>query len=188
MYVTYVKPVFDIIVSLTGLFLLLPVLLLISLVLMIMHQSNPLFFQTRVGQYGAYFKVIKFKTIQEDGSSNPFMKLLRKTKIDELPQLFNVLQGEMSLIGPRPDLPGYYDRLEGESRLILKLKPGITSYASIKFANEEELLAKENNPIAYNDNVLFPEKVKLNLQYYYEVSYITDIKILLKTILLPITS
>ncbi|GAA0755825.1 hypothetical protein GCM10009433_10680 [Psychroflexus lacisalsi] len=91
----------------------------------------------------------------------------------------------MSLVGPRPDIPGYYDKLKGDDRLILQLKPGITGYASLKFVNEEKLLAQQEDPISYNDTVLFPQKVKLNLEYYREVSFTTDIKILFKTILLP---
>jgi len=109
-----------------------------------------------------------------------FLKALRKTKVDELPQLFNVIKGDMSLVGPRPDIPGYYDKLTGENRLILQLKPGITGLASLQFANEEEILAQQSNPLAYNDEVLFPKKVELNLHYYKEVSFVFDLNILIK--------
>ena len=91
----------------------------------------------------------------------------------------------MSLVGPRPDIPGYYDKLTRENRLILQLKPGITGLASLQFANEEEILAQQINPLSYNDEVLFPKKVELNLHYYKEVSFVFDLNILLKTILLP---
>ena len=90
---------------------------------------------------------------------------LRKHKIDELPQLINIIKGEMSFVGPRPDLPGYYDLLEGEERDILKLKPGLTSLAAIKYANEEAILTEINDPKLYNDSVIFPDKVRMNLDY-----------------------
>lgn len=185
MYLKVVKPIFDFILSFFGLLLSIPFLILIWILLLWIHKSNPIFFQKRVGQFGEYFIVYKFKTIKENGQSHSFLKLLRKTKIDELPQLFNVLKGKMSLVGPRPDIPGYYDKLKGDDRLILYLKPGITGYASLKFVNEEKLLAQQEDPISYNDTVLFPQKVKLNLEYYREVSFATDLKILFKTILLP---
>jgi lipopolysaccharide/colanic/teichoic acid biosynthesis glycosyltransferase len=108
---------------------------------------------------------------------------LRKTKWDELPQLWNVLCGEMSFVGPRPDLFGYYDKLTGEKRKILELKPGITSEAALKYANEEELLSKQENPKEFNDLILFPDKVKMNLDYYYNHTFIRDLKIILKTVL-----
>lgn len=121
-----------------------------------------------------------------NGNNNkisPIGSFLRKYKIDELPQLFNILKGDMSFVGPRPDIEGYYDQLTGEERKILKLKPGLTSEASIIFRNEEELLAKQNNPLKYNDEVLFPEKIRLNLDYYYNRSIFLDLKIILRTLL-----
>ena len=111
-----------------------------------------------------------------------FGNFIRKTKIDELPQLFNVLIGNMSIVGPRPDVPGYYDRLQGEERKILELKPGFTSLATLKYANEEILLAQQENPLYYNDTILFPDKVKLNLDYYYNHTFFGDLKIIWKTI------
>lgn len=185
MYLKFGKPLFDWIISLLGLLLLSPFLILISISLFFIHKSSPFFLQTRVGQYARRFKIYKFKTLPNAGRSHWFLKFLRKTKLDELPQLINVLKGEMSLVGPRPDIPGYYDRLEGEYRLILELRPGITGYASIAFANEEQVLSKQKNPLHYNDEVIFPEKVKLNLDYYRHVSFGLDLKILFKTILLP---
>ena len=121
-----------------------------------------------------------------NGNNNkisPIGSFLRKYKIDELPQLLNILKGEMSFVGPRPDIEGYYDKLTGEERKILELKPGLTSEASIIFRNEEELLAKQNNPLKYNDEVLFPEKIRLNLDYYYNRSIFLDLKIILRTLL-----
>lgn len=107
---------------------------------------------------------------------------MRKYKVDEWPQLMNVLKGEMSIVGPRPDIAGYYDRLEGEERKVLELKPGLTSEASIKYAREEELLAMEQDSLQYNDEVLFPDKIKMNLDYYYQQSLFLDIKIIFKTL------
>jgi lipopolysaccharide/colanic/teichoic acid biosynthesis glycosyltransferase len=107
--------------------------------------------------------------------------LLRNSKMDELPQLWNILIGDMSFVGPRPDIAGYYDVLQGENRKILELKPGLTSLASIKYAKEEELLEKQENPLNYNDTVLFPDKVKMNLEYYYSNSIFGDLKIIWKT-------
>lgn len=121
-----------------------------------------------------------------NGNNNkisPIGSFLRKYKIDELPQLLNILKGEMSFVGPRPDIEGYYDKLTGEERKILELKPGLTSEASIIYKNEEELLAKQNNPLKYNDEVLFPEKIRLNLDYYYNRSIFLDLKIILRTLL-----
>jgi len=185
MYLKFGKPILDVFLSLFGLIILLPFLILIYVILFLIHASNPVFYQTRVGQFGEYFTVYKFKTIKTNNSNNAFLKALRKTKVDELPQLFNVIKGDMSLVGPRPDIPGYYDKLTGENRLILQLKPGITGLASLQFANEEEILAQQSNPLAYNDEVLFPKKVELNLHYYKEVSFVFDLNILIKTILLP---
>lgn len=113
----------------------------------------------------------------------PFGAKLRKYKLDELPELWNVLIGDMSFVGPRPDVPGYADKLVGEDRKILLLKPGITSPASIKYRNEEELLAQQIDPIKYNDEVIFPDKVKINLNYLENWSFITDIKLIIYTIL-----
>lgn len=108
---------------------------------------------------------------------------MRKYKLDELPELWNVLIGDMSFVGPRPDVPGYADKLVGEDRKILLLKPGITGPASIKYRNEEELLAQQADPIKYNDGVIFPDKVKINLNYLENWSFITDIKLIIYTIL-----
>ena len=107
---------------------------------------------------------------------------LRKSKLDELPQFWNVLIGDMSFVGPRPDIAGYYDVLEGEDRKILLLKPGLTSLASIKYANEEEILGLQENSLLYNDTIIFPDKVKMNLDYYYNHSFLSDINIIIKTI------
>ena len=109
---------------------------------------------------GKIFKMYKLKTIKSDGSISLFGRFLRKSKIDELPQFLNVFIGDMSIVGPRPDISGYYDLLEGQERDILKLKPGITSSASLKYVNEETILQQQTNPQKYNDEVIFKDKVK----------------------------
>jgi lipopolysaccharide/colanic/teichoic acid biosynthesis glycosyltransferase len=130
-------------------------------------------------------------TVSHSGSSisvagesriTPLGAILRKYKLDELPELWNVLIGDMSFVGPRPDVPGYADKLEGEDRLILKLRPGITGPASLKYANEEDILAQVKDPIKYNDEVIFPDKVKINLDYYYHHTFIGDIKLIFQTV------
>lgn len=107
-----------------------------------------------------------------------FGKWMRKTKLDELPQLFNILKGEMSIVGPRPDIKGYYDLLEGENRLVLNLKPGIISKAGLKYRNEDDILDQKENPLKYNDEVLFPDKVRMNLDYYNQMSFKNDVQII----------
>jgi len=120
-----------------------------------------------------------------NGDISSFSRFLRKFKLDELPQLFNILKGDMSVVGPRPDIPGYYDKLVGNDRLLLKLKPGLTGYASINFFNEEYLLNTVENPEEYNDKVIFPKKVELNLWYLENISFLLDLKIIFKTVILP---
>jgi len=144
--------------------------------------SNGLFLQTRIGQYGKSFTIFKFRTMHVE--SNKISKVgayLRRSKLDELPQLFNILKGDMSIVGPRPDIAGYYDKLQGEERKVLKLKPGLTSEAALKYANEDELLKQQESPLKYNDAIIFPDKVKLNLAYYYNHTFFGDLKIIIKT-------
>ena len=123
-----------------------------------------------------------FVTTANDNRILPFGKWLRKTKLDEIVELVNVLKGEMSFVGPRPDVEGYADKLEGEDRKVLELRPGITGPASLKYINEEEILANVDNPQQYNDKVIFPDKVKINLDYYYNRTFWGDIRVILKTI------
>lgn len=140
------------------------------------------FTQIRIGQFGRPFTIYKLRTYHPKTLKKSNIGVwLRKTKLDELPQLFNILRGNMSIVGPRPDIPGYYDTLKGENRLILQLKPGLTSEAGLKFRNEEELLATKKNSLQYNDEVLFPEKVRMNLEYYHQVSLKKDLEIIFKT-------
>ena len=177
------KRFFDILVSFIGLVLSVWVLVLFWIIASIDTQSNGLFVQERIGQWGGVFKIYKFKTIHPTTAKiSSFGSLLRKLKIDELPQLWNVLKGDMSFVGPRPDVAGYYDVLEGEARKILELKPGITSEASIKYQNEEILLTQQDCPLEYNDTVIFPDKVQMNLDYYYNRSFWGDMMVILRTV------
>lgn len=179
-----VKRWFDIIFSFVFLVFFSPALLISWLILIMATQSNGLFFQKRVGQFGALFTIYKLQTIHpKTGKISRIGYHMRKYKLDEFPQFINVLKGEMSVVGPRPDIQGYYDTLEGENRKILELKPGITSLASLKYYNEEEILEQQDNPLLYNDTVIFPDKVKMNLDYYYNQNLLLDLKIILKTIL-----
>lgn len=159
--------------------------LIILLIMICCLDTNSfgIFFQKRVGKDARLFWIYKLKTIHpRTRKISTLGHFLRKYKLDELPQLFNVLFNDMSFVGPRPDIPGYYDKLEGENRKILELKPGITSLASIKYSNEEEILSSQQNPLKYNDEIIFPDKIRLNLEYYYKRSLWLDIKIILKTI------
>ena len=188
------KRLIDFIMSFTALILLSPFLLFISILVKISSNGSILFVQERVGKNGILFKMIKFRTMYEDHNDNNTISVkgdsritklgyfLRKYKIDELPELINVLFGDMSFVGPRPDVKGYADKLKGDHRKILKLRPGITGPASIKFINEELLLSQQKNPKFYNDNVIYPEKVRINLDYFYNNSIWIDFKIIFATI------
>lgn len=178
-----VKRWFDIIFSIFFLVIFLPVLLISWLVLIVVTQSNGLFFQKRVGQFGVLFTIYKLQTMHPKTSKiSRIGYYIRKYKLDEFPQFINVLKGEMSIVGPRPDISGYYDALKGENRKILELKPGITSLASIKYYNEEEILKQQDNPLLYNDTIIFPDKVRMNLDYYYNRSSMGDLRIIWKTV------
>jgi lipopolysaccharide/colanic/teichoic acid biosynthesis glycosyltransferase len=189
------KRIFDVMVTIVMLVVAIPVMLVVAVMIAVaMPDGAILFRQERIGQYGKTFRIVKFRTMRanSDGSSVTVMgdgrvtrlgRFLRRYKLDELPELWNVLKGDMSLVGPRPDVPGYADKLEGEERLILQLKPGLTGTATLKYRNEEELLAKQDDPIRYNDEVIWRDKVRINLQYYYNHSLMGDVRILFDTIL-----
>ncbi len=191
----FVKNLFDRLVALIGLVLLWPLLLGIGILVRWKMPGGSVFFcQKRVGKAGQLFIMYKFRSmiVEHNGSSisvagesriTPLGAILRKYKLDELPELWNVLKGDMSLVGPRPDVPGYADCLYGNDVEILKLKPGITGPASLKYRNEEELLAKVSNPMKYNDEVIFPDKVRINRNYLHNWSFGLDIKIIVYTII-----
>ena len=188
------KRIMDIFFSISGLIILFPLLFLLLILIKSTSKGSVFFIQERVGKDGKIFKIIKFRTMSviQDSSSMISIKgdirvtklgiFLRRYKLDELPELINVLLGHMSLVGPRPDVPGYADKLVGYDRDILKLRPGITGLASLKYSNEEEILAKKKNPKTYNDEVIYPEKVRINLEYYNNQSIGLDIKIIFATI------
>jgi len=167
-------------------FLVIIILLPVFLVIIILSSWDTgfpgIFTQKRIGLHGNVFIIYKLRTHHpKHHTKSKIGNWLRKTKLDELPQFFNILKGDMSLVGPRPDIPGYYDKLQGEDRKILKLKPGLTSEAGIKFRNEEAILNQQKDPLKYNDEILFPEKVKMNLKYYHQLSFKKDAQILLQT-------
>lgn len=198
-----VKFVFDRVVAFIGLLVLLPVFVVVAILIRFRMPGGPVFFsQKRVGRNGRLFTMHKFRTmtVDHDGSSvsvagesriTPLGAKLRKYKLDELPELWNVLIGNMSFVGPRPDVPGYADALVGEDREVLQLRPGITGPASLKYRNEEELLARVasdgidgyNDPVKYNDEVIYPDKVRLNRYYLHHYSFWMDIKMIFATVL-----
>ncbi len=189
-----VKYLFDRIASLLGLLLLWPVMLVIALLVKVRMPGGPaLFSQLRVGKDGRLFTMYKFRTMSPEGGGStvsvagdvritPLGAKLRRYKLDELPQLWNVLRGDMSFVGPRPDVPGYADQLQGEDREMLQLRPGITGPASLKYRNEEEILASVPDPERYNDEVIFPDKVRINRYYLHHYSFWTDLRIIVATL------
>ena len=189
------KFIFDRVIALLGLLVLWPVLLVVAILIKIKMPGGPVIFkQKRVGKNGKLFTMYKFRsmTVGHNGSSvsvagesriTPLGAKLRKYKLDELPELWNVLIGDMSFVGPRPDVPGYADLLRGDDREVLMLRPGITGPASLKYRNEEEILANQSDPQRYNDEVIFPDKVLINRYYLHHFSFMKDIEIILCTVL-----
>lgn len=212
------KFVFDKVVSLVGLIVLSPLLLIVALLIKWKMPGPILFCQQRVGRYGEIFTVYKFRTMtvkaeasvasrnseatsiasQEQSRITPLGEKLRRYKLDELPELWNVLKGDMSFVGPRPDVPGYADQLQGEDREVLLLRPGITGPASLKYRNEEDILEAVDEALQkgrsglpmgittvqeYNDNVIYPDKVRLNRYYLHHYSFIKDIQMIVCTVL-----
>ena len=188
------KRLIDIVFTFVGLILFSWLIIIVWLIATIETKSNGFFTQKRVGRNGKLFTLVKIKTMntihgidtritsKDDKRITKWGKFFRRTKLDELPTLWNVLKGDMSLVGPRPDVPGYADKLEGFDRRILELRPGITGPATLKYANEEQLLAGIDDPEKYNDEVIFSDKVKMNLDYLDNWNLLMDIKIIFKTI------
>ncbi len=188
------KWLFDRTMALIGLLFLWPVLLIVALLIKCKMPGPVLFVQQRVGKDGKLFACHKFRsmTVGHNGSSvsvageariTPLGAKLRKYKLDELPELWDVFIGAMSFVGPRPDVPGYADKLQGEDRIVLTLRPGITGPATLKYRNEEELLATVKDPIRYNDEVIYPDKVRINRYYAENYSFIKDIQMIFCTVL-----
>ena len=204
-----IKFLFDRIVSLIGLLFLWPILIIVAVLVKIKMPGGPAFFvQKRVGKNGKLFKCHKFRTmtVKHNGSTvsvagdiriTPLGAKLRHYKLDELPGLWDVLIGNMSFVGPRPDVPGYADKLQGDDRDVLKLRPGITGPATLKYRLEDEMIAdyvtkkqaegdtRDSQTIAveYNDNVIYPDKVRINCYYYRNYSFIKDIQMIFCTVL-----
>jgi lipopolysaccharide/colanic/teichoic acid biosynthesis glycosyltransferase len=187
------KRIFDIVFSIIGIIILSPVFIIITLLIKIITPGPVFFSQYRTGQKGRLFKIYKFRTmilnhggdsitIKNESRITPLGVVLRNYKLDELPELLNIVKGDMSFVGPRPDTPEYTMLLAGEDRKILEIRPGITGPATLKYANEEELLASSGDPKRYNDEVLWPDKVKINLNYYYNRSFAGDIALIFRTI------
>ncbi len=188
------KWLFDRAMALIGLLFLWPVLLVVAILIKCQMPGPVLFVQPRVGKDGKLFNCHKFRsmTVGHGGSSvsvageariTPLGAKLRKCKLDELPELWDVFIGAMSFVGPRPDVPGYADKLQGEDRIVLTLRPGITGPATLKYRNEEELLATVKDPIRYNDEVIYPDKVRINRYYAENYSFIKDIQMIFCTVL-----
>ena len=189
------KRLFDLILAGVGLICFGWLIMVCWIIAAIETRSNGFFLQQRVGRHGRLFNIIKIKTMEENGSlqrSSVSIKgmsaitksgeFFRKYKLDELPQLWNVLIGQMSFVGPRPDVPGFADKLSGEAQPILELRPGITGPAALAFRNEEELLATVDNAEEYNIGVIWPEKVRLNLEYYRNHNVLLDLGYIWQTI------
>lgn len=188
------KRSFDLVVAAAGLCLCAPAAPVIAVLLKITCRGPVLYRQQRIGRNGRPFFCMKFRTMiadaetqgtvttASDGRVTPIGRFLRTYKIDEFPQLWNVVLGRMSFVGPRPDVPGYADRLEGDDRSILSLRPGITGPASIFFRHEERLLASVTDPVAFNDGVIWPMKVRINRDYLATWSFWKDIGFILITV------
>lgn len=212
----FIKWLFDRLVSLIGLLILWPVLVVVAILIKVKMPGGPAFFvQNRVGKDGKLFKCHKFRTmrVKHNGSTvsvagdsriTPLGAKLRHWKLDELPGLWDVLIGNMSFVGPRPDVPGYADKLQGDDRDVLKLRPGITGPATLKYRLEDEMLADvrrlmsegrflpqeqidrmtdQELAVWYNDNVIYPDKVRINCYYYRHYSFIKDIQMIFCTVL-----
>lgn len=188
------KRSFDLVLSLVGLILFGWLIMLAWVVMSISTRQNGFFLQERIGRYGKPFRVIKIRsmvksdsdsttvTTKNDTRITKYGSLMRGLKIDELPQLINVLTGKMSIVGPRPDVPGFADLLTGRDASILNLRPGITGVASLAFKNEEVLLSNQKNPESYNSQYIYPEKTRLNIKYIENYSFLKDLGYTLETI------
>ncbi len=190
-----IKYIFDRFFSLIGLILVSPFLLVVYILHKVrMPKGDFLYRQLRVGKDGKLFRIYKIRTLRDNSEDSgsvtvadderilPFGKWLRESKVDTFLELINILIGDMSFVGPRPDVPGYADKLEGDDRVVLKMRPGLTGPASVKYRHEDQILAQQADPKKYNDEVIWPDKVKINKEYYENWSLWSDIKILWKTI------
>ena len=194
MYLQFGKRFFDFIVASLCLVILSPIMGIVATSILLTSGFPILFIQERVGRKGKIFKIKKFRTmylrnvkdssitVAGDQRITPIGRYLRRWKLDELPQLWNVLVGEMSLVGPRPDVPGYADKLQGNAQQLLLLRPGITGPATLAYKNEEEILAKVSDPVLYNNEIIYPDKVRINLEYMKSCSLWEDLYYCFQTI------
>lgn len=189
----FFKWCFDRFMALIGLLVLFLPLLIIGILIKIDSKGPMFFMQWRIGRGGKPFRICKFRTMKDQAEGDSITTAddprvtrmghwLRHSKVDCLTELVNVLIGQMSFVGPRPDVPGYADQLQGDNRRILQLRPGITGPASIKYRDEEELLAQQADPKTYNDTVIWPDKVKINLDYLDHWTFLGDIQLIFKTV------
>ena len=187
------KTLFDYVLAILLFPVLVPILVILILISTIDTGQFGLFSQIRVGKNAALFPIFKIRsmkgaayetdvTTEKTHKITGFGKFIRKSKLDETPQILNILLGQMSFVGPRPDVPGYADELKGKDRIVLSVKPGITGPAQLAFKNEEELLNRVENPLTYNDEVLWPEKVQINKSYVENWSFSGDLNYLIQTI------
>jgi len=191
--------ILDILISILGIILTSPIIILVSLFLLIYNRGKIFFFQDRVGLHGKCFKLVKFKTMIESETNKKQItigndsrityagRILRGSKIDELPQLLNVLKGEMSFVGPRPEVPEYVDLYTESQKIILSVKPGITDRASIEFSNESELLGYADDPEKCYINEILPKKIALSLPYAMNPRLNEYFKIILRTLIVIIS-
>ena len=190
-----IKRVCDFILSLIGIIVLSPIFIIVSIAIKLDSRGKILFLQKRVGRYGKEFNIYKFRTMVSNaeklgkqitvGNDNRITKVgafLRKYKIDELPQLFNVLKGDMSLVGPRPEVPKYVKLYSEEQKKVLNVRPGITDMASLRYKDENEILGKVDNPEEYYINVIMKDKLKLNLEYIEKSNIFFDLYLIIKTV------
>ena len=203
-----IKFLFDRVMALLGLLGLGWLLIAIGIWIKVKMPKAPvLYVQERIGRHGKRFKIHKFRTMYEEdegpsvaypdeGRVTPEGAMLRRTKLDELPELWDVLIGNMSFVGPRPDVPGYADKLEGEDRVVLEMRPGITGPATLKYKHEDEMIKEYVNrakadgdprteteiALWYNDHVIYPDKVRINCEYYRNYSFFKDMKLILETV------
>lgn len=191
-----VKRIFDFFAALIGIIILSPIFIIVSIAIKLDSPGNIMFLQKRVGKCGKKFDIFKFRTMVTNaerlgkqitvGKDNRITKVgafLRKYKIDELPQLFNVLKGDMSLVGPRPEVPKYVALYNEEQKKVLSVRPGITDLASLKYSDENDILGKVENPEEYYINVIMKDKLSLNLEYIEKSNLFFDISLVIKTIL-----
>ncbi|WP_460293368.1 sugar transferase [Clostridium tertium] len=191
-----VKRIFDFLVSLIGIIILSPIFVIVSIAIKLDSRGEVLFLQKRVGRYGKEFNIYKFRTmvtnaekigkqitVGKDSRITRVGAFLRKFKIDELPQLFNVLKGDMSLVGPRPEVPKYVALYNEEQRNVLDVRPGITDMASLRYKDENDILGKVDNPEEYYINIIMRDKLNLNLEYIEKSNLFFDIYLIIKTII-----